>query len=563
MGSMPMRRVRVPQGVLTLRTSVAVRWGHLTAQKLPPADVQDGDILHHDSCNMMEQQPASLLLISPYADIMANGVRMLSATLRHAGYHVRTLFLYDLSLQPELGYRPDFGMRYSQSVLDQVSELAQGFDLIGISLLTNYFNHAVQLSNHLRQHTDTPIIWGGVHPTVLPEECLQHADMVCIGEAEIPMLEVMQRLTEEKDLHGIDGIWARGDQRPAIGSLVQDLDSLPFMDLNFDDQYVLLPDGKTIGPLTDALFVHYASTRALWDTDDMFFQVISTRGCPYGCSFCINRFTKALYQGKATLRRRSFDNLFREIEQVMHRFPIKLLMISDDSFFACKEEEIESFAARYQQTIGIPFRCLATPNAVTDRKVKALLDAGMCWLEVGVQSCSPDTLTLFRRRWGSVEKVKKAAEVLSPYMTRLEVFFDLIIDNPWEPKEQTAETLRAMVELPRPYKLQLFSLTLFPGTELYDRGIEEGLIRDPGDDIYRKHYLSRDYSYFGLMLSLIYRNFPRWLLRILLCKPMVTLFQRDLMIPLYRSMFGFVRVLKIIKYLLGGRPEVIPDTSKG
>jgi len=510
-----------------------------------------------------DRSRASLFLISPYADIMANGVRMLSAVLRRAGYRVRTLFLYDLSLQPEFGYRPDFAMQYSALVLDQASALAQGFDLIGISLLTNYFNHAVQLTNHFRGHLQTPIIWGGVHPTVLPEECLQHADMVCIGEAEIPMLELMQRLMDGKDFHGIDGIWARGDRRPAVGALVQDLESLPFMDLDFDDQFVLLPDGKTIGPLTDALFVHYASTRALWDTDDMFFQVISTRGCPYSCSFCINRFTKELYKGQRTLRRRSFDNLFQEIEQVTHRFPIKLLMISDDSFFACKEEEIESFAARYKETVGIPFRCLATPNTVTDRKVKALVEAGMCWLEVGVQSCSPDTLALFKRQWGGVEQVRKAAEVLSPYMTRMEVFFDLIIDNPWEPKEQTAETLRAMVELPRPYKLQLFSLTLFPGTELYDRGIEEGLVRDPRDDIYRKHYLSREYSYFGLMLSLIYRNFPRWLLRILLCRPMVTLFQRDMMRPLYKAMFGTVRLLKIIKYQLSGRPEVIPDSAKG
>jgi anaerobic magnesium-protoporphyrin IX monomethyl ester cyclase len=439
--------------------------------------------------------------------------------------------------------------------------LAQGFDLIGISLLTNYYNHAVQLTNRFRQDLKAPIIWGGVHPTVLPEESLEHADMICIGEAEIPMLEAMKCLTEGKDLRDIDGIWMRGESRPEIAPLVDDLDSLPFMDLDFDDQFVLHPDGKAIVPLTDDLFVHYASTRALWDTDDMFFQVISTRGCPYSCSFCINRFTKKLYKGQKMLRRRSFDNLFQELEQVTRRFPIKLLMISDDSFFACKEEEIEGFAARYKDTIGIPFRCLATPNAVTDRKVKALVDAGMCWLEVGVQSCSTETLAMYRRQWGGVEQVTRAAHILSPYMDKIEVFFDLIIDNPWESKEQTAETLRAIVELPRPYKLQLFSLTLFPGTELYDRGTAEGLIHDPGEDIYNKHYLSRDYSYFGLMLSLIYRNFPRGLLRILLSKPMVAVFQHNIFKPIIKSMFGVVRLLKLAKYQLIGRPEVIPDRS--
>jgi radical SAM superfamily enzyme YgiQ (UPF0313 family) len=385
--------------------------------------------------------------------------------------------------------------------------------------------------------------------------------MVCIGEAENAMLEVMEQIAHGKPLSGIDNIWVRGEQQPNIGTLVDDLDQLPFVDLDFQDQFVLHTDGKTIGPLTDELFIHYASTRALWDTDEMFYQAISSRGCPYSCSFCINRFSKALYKGQKTYRRRSFDNLFQELEHVTNRFPVKLIMISDDSFFACSEDEIEAFAERYKRDIHIPFRCLATPNAVTERKVKALVDAGMCWLEVGVQSCAPQTLELFRRKWGGIDKVRQAAEVLKPYLHRVEVFYDLIIDNPWETKEQTAQTLREVVEFPRPYKLQLFSLTLFPGTELHDKGIEDGLIHDPQKEIYEKHFLTRDHSYLGLLLSLIYRNFPRGILRILLSKSMVGVFQHDFLKPVYSTFFNMIKLAKKTKYLLLGRPKVIPEKT--
>ena len=304
------------------------------------------------------------------------------------------------------------------------------------------FHHSLQLTDYLHKRHAIPVIWGGIHPTVRPEECIEYADGACIGEGEDAMLEVMERMSDGKDLSGIQNLWVPGGERPELRPLITDLDSLPFSDLDFNDQFVLLPDGETIKPLTDEWFVSYASNRMLWDDDEMLYQILTSRGCPYGCTFCVNWYTRKLYKGQKVYRRRSFPNVFVELEQAAERFPIGHFVFSDDSFFASSEDELEGFAEEYKKRINIPFRCLATPNAITERKVKALESAGLCYVEIGIQSCVPETLAMFRRKWGGVEHVKNAAQILSKYPDTIEVLYDVIIDNPWEPVEHTVQTLR-------------------------------------------------------------------------------------------------------------------------
>ena len=496
---------------------------------------------------MIKQKHASFFLISPYSDITSPGVRGLSAILRNAGYRVRTVFIQDVTILPENRYEPDFAHKYSQKLLDQVGELTEGFDIAGISLMTNYFNHSVQLTEYLHNRNEIPVIWGGVHPTVRPDECLEYSDAICIGEGEETIIDVMERIENGKDLTGIRNLWVRGEEKPELRPLITDLDSIPFSDFDFNDQFVLLPDGETIKPLTDEWFIHYTSSPVIWDDDKILYQILTSRGCPYGCTFCVNSFMRQLYQGQKVYRKRSFENVFEELEQAVERFPVDCFLISDDLFFASSDEELEAFAAEYKKRFGLPFRCMASPNTITERKVKALEDAGLCYLEVGIQSCVPETLELYRRKWGGAEHVRHAAKILNKYPDTIEVLYDIIIHNPWESVEHARQTLCEIVELPRPYILQYFSLTLFPGTELFDRAVKEGLIGDVYEEVYQKHYQSVVFTYFDLMLSFIYRQYPRWILRIMLSKMMVSIFHRNFMKPAYKIMYETVRLLKTIK----------------
>jgi len=97
-------------------------------------------------------------LISPYEDIAYYGIRVLSAVLKAQGVEAQRILLpHDIPWN-----RGGFRLAYPRTVLDQLTEATQGSDLIGISLTSNYFVNAVQITQHLHCSIQAPIIWGGV-----------------------------------------------------------------------------------------------------------------------------------------------------------------------------------------------------------------------------------------------------------------------------------------------------------------------------------------------------------------------------------------------------------------
>ena len=129
-------------------------------------------------------------LISPYPDITAFGMRTISAHLKRYGHRTRLVFIPD-PFGDDL--RHDV-KRYSDPILDQVAHLCKDSDLIGITLMTNYFDGAVQVTERIKRDSDIPVIWGGIHPTIRPEESLKHADIVCVGDGEDAILELLDSM---------------------------------------------------------------------------------------------------------------------------------------------------------------------------------------------------------------------------------------------------------------------------------------------------------------------------------------------------------------------------------
>lgn len=65
--------------------------------------------------------------------------------------------------------------------------------------MTNFFDNAVQITKKLKANLDVPVMWGGVHPTMRPSECLDYADIVCIGEGEETLREVAATMESGED----------------------------------------------------------------------------------------------------------------------------------------------------------------------------------------------------------------------------------------------------------------------------------------------------------------------------------------------------------------------------
>ena len=84
----------------------------------------------------------------------------------------------------------------SGDIIWKTLEVCSNSVLIGVSLLTHGFQKAVTITKFLKKFYPTvPIIWGGIHPSGAPHDCLEFADMVCIGEGEGTLLEIAQKIT--------------------------------------------------------------------------------------------------------------------------------------------------------------------------------------------------------------------------------------------------------------------------------------------------------------------------------------------------------------------------------
>jgi anaerobic magnesium-protoporphyrin IX monomethyl ester cyclase len=487
----------------------------------------------------------NVCLISPYSDFTSTGVRLLSAILKQKGHNVTALFLVDMSF--EHGYLTDFTTGYPEELLNEILERARDANVIGLSLLTPYFSRSVQLTRYLRQHLDTPIIWGGVHPTLLPEECLKYADYVCVGEGEFAFPEFLEALEGQGDPLAIENIWGKrngGIVKNSSRPLIRDLDCLPYPDYGPEGHWVVSMDNRRLLPATEELNRKYLYIgpvhERIWT-----YQILTSRGCPHRCTFCGNLAMHQAVGERTGYRARSVEHVIGELEQIHRRYQIRGVLISDDAFMAYKTDDIRDFAQLYKEKIGAPFRINATPVLIKEEKVRLLVDAGLRWLEIGIQSGSARTLELFNRRWSTQERVLRSAQIVKPYQGTCLIIYDLILDNPWEPLEDMLETLHLVLKLPHPYHLQSFPLLFYPGTELYHRALREGILAPEQAIINEENMQMKRPCYINFLFTLTgVQWFPRWMIRALSLPLLVKLGNRPLFDKIFEGIYGMARWLK-------------------
>jgi len=462
-----------------------------------------------------------ITLISVYESNVALGMRIISALLKKAGYSTRMIFL---PRETEGLRHEGFRFPYAASALAQVSDLVAGSDLIGISLASNYFDNAVQITRHLRRNINVPIVWGGIHPTVRPEECLEHADIVCVGEGEEAILDLVRQLEAGKGYAGISNLWYKENGvivRTPIRPLVYELDRFPHPDYDLSEEYALY-QGK-VQRMTDELMYYYLRWPYTSDSEPTYVAMMS-RGCVCSCTYCCNNAFLELYGKKWRVRQRSVADFIGELRAITVRFPgIKWIRIDDDLFVE-NVETVRKFADAYKQSgINVPLFVTGFHSSmVHEEVVRLLVKAGMQQARIGIQTASTEILHKVYKRPGSLERVKRTIQIFHKYADRLKLpVYDLIIDNPWESEEDQLQTLRLLLDIPKPYAVTLFSLTFYPGTELYERARAEGFLRDEQREVYNKWYLEEKRTYInGLFRLFRFGYAPRWLMAWLLTERM-------------------------------------------
>ena len=489
-----------------------------------------------------------IVLISPYADLQSFGIRTLSASLKKNHHNVDLVFL-----------TKNFGERYEYNVLEELSRLSSVADLIGISLMSNYLENAIQITEELKKICNVPIIWGGVHPTIRPNECLKYVDIVCIGEGEDVLLELTNKINKVDHYYNILGIHFKDGNKiiqNQLRPLIINLDDIPYPDYDYRTHYIL--DKNSIQLMDYNLFkVYYGRS----------YTTLPTRGCPYQCTYCCNNTLNKMFSGQKLVRKRSIDNIITELILAKKTIPfLEEIKFDDDAFFTLSIDEIKDFSEKYKENINLPLIITGTtPSTVNHKKISFLVDAGLYSIRMGIQTGSERTKKIYNRSFSNTQIIN-AVNIINQYKTIRDIQYDIILDNPWETDEDLYETLIFLTKLPTPFRLSIFSLNFYPGTELYEKAKNEGIIKNDFDDIYRKHYHNLNKTVINNLFFLlsIYASsgisIPTIII-ILLFNKKIQCFHLHWFIYIPLKFFSYLIIIKgVLKYFL---KESFKDIIKG
>jgi anaerobic magnesium-protoporphyrin IX monomethyl ester cyclase len=486
-----------------------------------------------------------LTIISTDKEIICFGMRSIAAYLELNGIDTQLIFLADPEFQKN--ENSDEKYRYSDALLDDIVKLCQSSDIIGFSIFSCDLESSIQITDRLKRDLDIPIIWGGKHPSALPEMAIKYADIVAIGESEIPMVELLQKMEKREDYHNVKGFWFKQNGRiikNPVGALIENLDDIPILEYVSDSHYVWDKKEDILLPVDESVLERYRKNNPY--SAGKVYHVMTSRGCPFSCSYCYT--FKHLYMGQKYVRRRSVENVIEELVKIKERHNyIDVFSFADDEFMSASAEYIRKLCELYKQKISIPFGCLFYPSTVTDEKLKDLIDAGLLVVQMGIQTGSEQTLKLYLRKVTN-ERTLQAVKLINKYKDSIMASYDFIIDNPYEQRQDLVNTIKFIMQFPEPYTLNIFSLTFFPGTKLFEKAVEDKLIDTSKMELYTKKYEHYNRRYLNLILLLLKYHMPRHLIRFLISRPMVFVFDRQDFTFIFSHI---VKFWKTIKRLLG------------
>ena len=332
-------------------------------------------------------------------------------------------------------------------------------DLIGFTVFTGMHKYLFALIRKLKRDFKVPVVIGGPHPTFYPGECFEECpgiDMICRGEGEEVLLQLVKALQDGTDYTSIAGLWVKKNGKiidNSIAPLNSEVDRLPLPDRSLYFKYDFIRDF----PLK---------------------RFISGYGCPYRCSYCNqpffeNEYKKEYNVGKnAFMRNKSVDTVIEEILQVKRTAAMTRVHFSDD-LFAVKRSWLREFAEKYPRKVGIPFSCNMRFDLI-DEEMADLLKEGNCFaVASGIESGNDFLRNKVVGKKLSREQIIRGANLL--HERGIKVMTSNIVALPGETFENALETLRLNQKIKAQY-VRMNTLIPFPRTEITNYAIEHGYL---------------------------------------------------------------------------------------
>lgn len=302
--------------------------------------------------------------------------------------HVPLGLLYLVSVLEEQGYHVDlrdYQQQTGENPFDIECTLAfleGSAPIVGFSCMANLLPYTLLVAQALKaRHPEKTVVLGGTGPTAVEQAILRRFDAVDVivrGEGEHTIVDLMAALGGNHDLHAVPGISFRSNgsvvenrPRPRIG----DLDALP------------LP-------------AYHRLDMAAYEG----YGVVTSRGCPYGCTFCS---VAPIWGHEAVLR--SVEGVVTEMQHLFETYGITMFLLQDEYFCSDKSRMLSFCSALKSASLPVSWKCFTRINLVDEEMLRAMADAGCVHVRYGVESGSDAVLRQVAKGFAA----RQASEVIA------------------------------------------------------------------------------------------------------------------------------------------------------
>ena len=362
--------------------------------------------------------PASMDIYPPI------GIMSIAAALRQRGITVSLLH-----------------ERATKRNMDFILEKSKGSLFTGLSVITGKsLIYNLELSSLLKAN-GIPVVWGGIHPTFLPECTLKDdsVDFIIMGEGEECICELANKLINTEDFTNIKGLGYRKNGKIFLNERAPLIDNLDTYKVNWDD--ISIPD-----------YLRQV------DATQKFMSYLTSRGCPHRCGFCYN-----LDFNNRRWRAKSVGEVVADILYLKDRYKFDGIDFIDDNFFTDKKR---AFAVAE----GIEMFWMAEVRAdyVTEDFIRKCKRYNCYKLIIGCESGSNNVLNLIQKDT-TTDQIENAISLCYKY--DIKVYCSFMIMLPGESNEDRDKTIDFVNRLMNKYRdIEIDGpkiYTPYPGTPLY------------------------------------------------------------------------------------------------
>jgi anaerobic magnesium-protoporphyrin IX monomethyl ester cyclase len=403
-------------------------------------------------------------------------VSILSAIVKKEGHSVKLLHIPTLFKD---GFTREFKRLARLFNSDkEISKQLKAYqpDLIAFSVVTFHYQLALHYAEICKKICpNAKIVFGGIHVSSVPEVVIANdfIDYIVIGEGEIAFSEIIKHVEKDDSFEPIVNTWYKSKNNTIIKGkqmgFIQDLDSLPHFDKEIWEE---------IFPL------------------NKYYLTMTSRGCPYNCSYCFNHFFRDIPEEKSNyIRRRSVKHVMEELTANKEKYKLEVIEFWDDIFIFDKKW-LKEFLEAYKKEIALPFKCYIHVNLFDEDMAIWLKDAGCKWVDFGIQSINEDYRKKYLKRNETNINIINTLKLLKKY--KIISFADYIVGLPGDTIEHYEEARLFFIEN-MPDIIEPYWMSYHPKTEIIEKGFEHNILNDEKMDLIN-HGLN-PHSYFESSLA--------------------------------------------------------------